>query len=82
MNAHWTPGAAAAEPLFTWWTRFAGEQHAFRAGQPFRSICDRLRWTTTLEMDPKAPICDDCRRIVWSLTEAARDDIVDMEGAA
>lgn len=84
MNAHWTPGAAAQSPLFTWWARFAGPQHAFREGRPWRSLCDGLRWTTQLEQDSAAPVCGDCRRIVWSLTEAARDHVVAMEtkGAA
>lgn len=77
MNAHWTPLAAAQAPIFAWWAAFAGEQHAFREGHPWRSLCDGLRWSTKLERDPKAPVCDECRRIVWSLTEAARDYVAE-----
>lgn len=78
---HWTPGHAATDPLFAWWTRFGDRQHAFRDGG-IRSVCDGLRFTVLLERDDSAPICADCRRIVWSLTGSARDYIVDAEARA
>lgn len=78
----YTPGVAATDPIFAWWTPFAGLQHAFRGDRAFRSVCDAARWSVKLERDPEAPICPDCRRIVWDLTGAARDYIVDQEARA
>jgi hypothetical protein len=82
VNAHYTPGAAAQKPLFWWWARFGDRQHAYREGIGFRSVCDQLRWTASLVADPTAPVCPECRAIVWSLTEAARDHVVNAEAAA
>jgi len=76
--AHYTPMAAAQEPLFWWRARPRGEQHAFRSEQPFRSLCGDLRWSVKLG-EAAGPFCGDCRAIVWSLTDTARDYVVDTE---
>ena len=78
MNAHWTPMAASQAPIFTWWRARTDPRHAFRAEQPWRSLCDRLRWSVKLEQ-AGGEFCADCRQIGWSLTEAARDAVVTAE---
>lgn len=81
MNAHWTPLAARQDPLFVWWNQPGRERHAFREGHPFRALCDGLRWSVKLEQTGTG-FCPECRQIVWALTEAARDFVVDSEATA
>lgn len=81
-GAFYAPDLASQDPLFIWWADPTGRQHAFRGDHPLRSICKAMRWTVKASRDPDAPFCPECRRLVWSLTDAARDHVVDAEARA